>query len=492
MAERLARDPNLDACPDFSSEPFAPMRALLQGTGLTEEEAVTSLKDAWTEHNRQLRERWDREAEDRQAGADGAPQGQPAEGEQQQLQPEELPALQQEVDEERPEREKKTKAKLRAFNPDLSVASVLAPRPSSYALNKLANFEYCELWYFTQEGCEDAQRTHRTEADDSFGMSKMGELVTFRPVASVQASKRALQDESLTWEQFHYAHRSFVKHVLKSGWPDEHTQALVRFFIELENSPYIDREHGKRVVLTYQARVRRSWMDSMKDSDEAVFNIALINNDLMESISREILGSVTADLNRQLTITFLLSSSTRPPLPLLSATPATPAAPTTSLNHATPATPAAPATSVRHATPATPAAPATSPCLAKPAALGSPPTSPHHATPTEPTPNPLSPPPPPSLSPATPATPTAPTTPLHHPTPITPDAPATPATSATFASSATLAAPTFPVSSGPSCLTNTSLAVQTCYFATDTCYLHPCYNHLRSTLVMTPSPPPLS
>ncbi|GLB43099.1 hypothetical protein LshimejAT787_1205480 [Lyophyllum shimeji] len=205
MAERLTRDPNLDECPDFSLEPFAPMRALLRGTGLTKEDAVTSLKDAWTEHNRQLRERWDREAEDRQAGADGAPQGEPADGKQQQQQLEEPPAQQQEADEERPEKEKKTKSKLRAFDPDLSVASVLAPRPSSYALNKLANFEYCELWYFTQEGCEDAQRTHRTEADDSFGMSKIGELVTFRPVASVQASKRALQDESLTWEQFHYA-----------------------------------------------------------------------------------------------------------------------------------------------------------------------------------------------------------------------------------------------------------------------------------------------
>ncbi|GLB44038.1 hypothetical protein LshimejAT787_1502220 [Lyophyllum shimeji] len=399
MAERLARDPNLDVCPDFSSEPFAPMRALLQGTGLTEEEAVASLKDAWTEHNRQLRERWDREAEDRQAGADGAPQGQPAEGEQQLG---ELPAREQEADEERPEKEKKMKSKLRAFNPDLSVASVLAPRPSSYALNKLANFEYCELWYFTQEGCEDAQRTHRTEADDSFGMSKMGELVTFRPVASVQASKRALQDESLTWEQFHYAHRSFVKHVLKSGWPDEHTQALVRFFIELENSPYIDREHGKRVVLTYQARVRRSWMDSMKDSDEAVFNIALINNDLMESISREILGSVAADLNRQLTMTFPPSSSTHPPR---SATPATPAVPATLLHHATPT---APAMSALHTTSAAPASPATSSHLAEPAAPASPP-----------------PPPPPLFSPATPATPAAPATPLHHPTPA---APATPAT----------------------------------------------------------------
>ncbi|KAF8149509.1 hypothetical protein B0H34DRAFT_189792 [Crassisporium funariophilum] len=296
MAEHLARDPNLDVCPDFAAEPFEPMRALLRNNGLTEEAAITSLKDAWTEHNRQLRERWDREAEDRQAEAEATARRELAERERQQQEP---PVQQQEVDEERPDREKKMRSKLKAFNPEVSVANVLAPRPSSYALNKLSNFEYCELWYFTQEGCEEAQRTHRTEADDSFGMSKIGELVTLRPVASVQASKRALQDNNLSWEQFHYAHRSFVKYVIKTGWPDEHTQALVRFFIELENSPYIDREHGKQIVLTYQARVRRSWMDAMKDSDQMVFNIALINNDLMESISREIQCTVTADLNRQ-------------------------------------------------------------------------------------------------------------------------------------------------------------------------------------------------
>ncbi|KAF8156946.1 hypothetical protein B0H34DRAFT_630605, partial [Crassisporium funariophilum] len=146
------------------------------------------------------------------------------------------PAQQPEADKERPDREKKMKSKLRAFNPDLSMASVLAPRPSSYALNKLANFKYCELY-------------------------EIGELVTLRPVASVQASKRALQDNNITWEQFHYAHRSFVQYMLKAGWPAKHTQALVQFFIKLENSPYIDCKHVKQIVLTYQARVRCSWKD---------------------------------------------------------------------------------------------------------------------------------------------------------------------------------------------------------------------------------------
>ncbi|KAF5384248.1 hypothetical protein D9615_003417 [Tricholomella constricta] len=330
MAALLVRDPNLDICPDFDSEPFEPMRELLRNTGLTNQAAIDALRDAWVTRNNQLRDRWTQEAEARQALADAAalqeqeqppqppqPQPQPAPPQphpQPQHQPpqhqpdpqpphddqgEEGPQRELGADEDRPDRERRAKLKLRSFDPNLSVASVIVPRPSSYALNKLANFEYCELWYFTQEGCEDAQRSQRPEADDAFGMARIGEMVMLRPVASVQASKRAIPDADLSWEQFHYAQRSFVDYVLKAGWPEEHAQALVRFFVHLENSPYVNRENGKKILLTYQARVRRNWMDAMKQSDGPVFNIALINNELMETIARDIQSITTADLHRQ-------------------------------------------------------------------------------------------------------------------------------------------------------------------------------------------------
>ncbi|KAF5373263.1 hypothetical protein D9615_007475 [Tricholomella constricta] len=302
MAALLVRDPNLDICPDFDSEPFEPMRELMRNTGLTDEQAIDALREAWTTRNDQLRERWAHEAEARRARAEAEAQ-QPQDQVQQPPPP--PPAnIQPEGEEigageERTDRERRGKPKLRSFDPNLSVASVLVPRPSSYALNKLANFEYCELWYFTQEGCEDAQRSQRAEADDAFGMARVGEMVMLRPVASVQASKRVVQDADLTWEQFHYAQRSFVNYVLKADWPEEHAQALVWFFVHLENSAYINRENGKKILLSYQARVRRNWMDVMKQSDGPAFNIAIINNELMETISRELQSITTSDLHRQ-------------------------------------------------------------------------------------------------------------------------------------------------------------------------------------------------
>ncbi|KAF8172734.1 hypothetical protein BJ912DRAFT_1079837 [Pholiota molesta] len=299
MADRLEHDPNLDACPDFSSNHYEAMRALMRNNELTNEQAIEALTQAWTLQNQELRERWAHQVEQDQqeAEAQAAAQG----NEEQANVPHADPAqvAEPELANDNQEKDKKSKTKLRSFNPQRSVASVLAPRPSTYAVNKIANFEYVELWYFTREGCKEAQSTQRTETDDSLGMSRVGDLVAFRPVASVQASKRALQDADLTWEQFHYANRSFLKHIDSAGWPPEHVQALLQFFIHLESSSFLDREHGKQIVLTYQARVRRNWMDVMKDGNEEVFNIALLNSSLMESISNEIQSSATAEMQRQ-------------------------------------------------------------------------------------------------------------------------------------------------------------------------------------------------
>ncbi|KAG6904885.1 hypothetical protein DXG01_006458, partial [Tephrocybe rancida] len=284
----LMRDPNLDVCPDFSSAPFEPTRALMRATGMTDKEAVTSLQEAWTTHNDAEQDHWEQETEAWNSAAAQGDQGREGRQQQQQHQqpppePQQQQAEPQPADEELTECEHKARLKLRVFNPQMRVGNTLAPRPSSYAINKLSNFEYCELWYFSMEGCEDALR----------------ELVTLRPVASVQASKRVIQDEELSWEQFHYAHRGFIQQIIESGWPEEHTQALLRFFIEIENSPFVTRENGKKVLLVYAAHVRRDWMDLMKGGGD-VFNIALINDELLESVSREIQSKLTADLQHQM------------------------------------------------------------------------------------------------------------------------------------------------------------------------------------------------
>lgn len=67
-------------------------------------------------------------------------------------------------------------------------------------------------------------------------------------------------------------------------------QAFAQFFMALEVHTYRQREHGERALLIYQARVRREWHDQMK-LDKG-FNIAIINDDLLQGIYRELIDKL--------------------------------------------------------------------------------------------------------------------------------------------------------------------------------------------------------
>ena len=85
---------------------------------------------------------------------------------------------------------KKTKKKPKlqpGFDKNKIVSNFITPRPAAFALNKLENFEFVELWYFTDEGCLDASDTHRTVADEAFGLSKVDGFVALKPVASFRS-----------------------------------------------------------------------------------------------------------------------------------------------------------------------------------------------------------------------------------------------------------------------------------------------------------------
>ena len=68
------------------------------------------------------------------------------------------------------------------FDENTMVNNFIGPQPSAYALHHLADFEYAELWYFTQEGCADAMH-QRTQNEDSFGLTKVDDC--YVPVSQV-------------------------------------------------------------------------------------------------------------------------------------------------------------------------------------------------------------------------------------------------------------------------------------------------------------------
>ncbi|KAF8810965.1 hypothetical protein BYT27DRAFT_7253102 [Phlegmacium glaucopus] len=280
MDERLTHNPHLEVMPDHAGPHYNALRDVLTQNGMTIEQAVQALNDSWTQNHEERVQRWNQqEANDVNA----------AEELQRQLQQDdEQQAIQQpaERDVERPDLEKK-KPKMREFDDSAIIGNYIAPRPAQYALRRIEDFEYVELWYLTPEGCIDATQHQSTQNDDTFGLSKVDDMVTLKSVSSLKASKNVLPDTELSFRQMSMAKNTFIPLMTKYQWSEKAIGAFAQFFTQLELHPYRQRDFGERALIIYQARVRREWHDQLKLG--SAFNIGIINEDLLQSIYKELL-----------------------------------------------------------------------------------------------------------------------------------------------------------------------------------------------------------
>jgi hypothetical protein len=282
---RLERDPGLDICPDFASPHYGPLCNLLTNAGATEEEALTRLTESWNQENQVRREAWEHQVKEDQWVADKVDHLA------RELEQDELDTACCECENKRP--------KINDFDANSLVGSYITPRPSTYAINKLESFDYIKLFYFTREGCLDAQSNLCTEADDAYGLSKIGNFVSFRSISAVRASRNAIQDIDLTWAQMTYAKTSYLQHLGNAGWPKKHIDALAHCFIALEASSFHGCTHGEKILIIYQACIRRHWHDWLKQEGDGGFNIAIIDLGLLETISNEVWDAVHTENKRE-------------------------------------------------------------------------------------------------------------------------------------------------------------------------------------------------
>ena len=274
-------DPSNEVCPNFHDHFFEAIREqLVQASGDTEEEVIHRLVRSWTlDHDRRV-EAWN---EEQAAIARTEAEALQA----QRLQEEETRRLQEaEAEKERLDAEKK-KPKMNGFDNALPVSDTIIPRPAQYAIQKINNFDYVELWYFSPEGCKDASRNPQSIAEDAFGLTKVDDAIALRPLSAFKASRSALADHELSFPSFLRAKNSLLTHISKANWPQTHVDALSLFFWHLENHQIRNNSNiGDLAILHYASRVRQDWHDSLKR--EQGFNIGIINEILLHSISEEL------------------------------------------------------------------------------------------------------------------------------------------------------------------------------------------------------------
>jgi len=287
---RLATDPSTEVCPDFASDIYAPLRDDLQrGTAASNEDIVVRLVELWShEHNERMQQWNTQQAAAAQAADEAELQWQAQEAEAQRL-------AEQEAERERSEAEKK-KPKINDFDETKQIPSVLPPCPSQYALQKLCQFEYVELWYFSPDAYREAARESCSIAEDALGVTKKDDVLTLKPAMAVKALKNALLDHELPIADFFKAKNAFLQQATQAGWPAKHIDAISLFFWNLEVHPMRETPHSDEIILTYASRVRRQWHNNLKM--KTVGNISFINATLLQNIGFEVGARRQEDISR--------------------------------------------------------------------------------------------------------------------------------------------------------------------------------------------------
>ncbi|KAF8154174.1 hypothetical protein B0H34DRAFT_790381 [Crassisporium funariophilum] len=276
---RITQNPNMAESPDFDSAEFQEAYAPLATEQNTVENIINTLKAAWTRDNDAKKARLgDANVQERNAAAEAEEAAKEKE-------------LQETQEASHREKEKR-KPKLRNFTANKVVDSVSDTRPSPYAVHKLRQGEYVELYYFTQEACSEAERSEQTAAKDNITFTAVGDQLFMKPAAAYKAAKKVIRDEDLTFKQLTLAKTDMLRHMGQEEWPEQHIIALGIFFIKLECHRLRKQDGGDAVVLRYQAQVRREWTEALKStSDEDVFDISVINDTRLNQMYTEHLNA---------------------------------------------------------------------------------------------------------------------------------------------------------------------------------------------------------
>ena len=94
-----------------------------------------------------------------------------------------------------------------------------------------------------------------TQNDDTFGLTKVEDVVTLKSVSSLKASNNVIPDAELSFHQMSMAKNAFILLMTKYQWSEKAINAFAQLLTKLELHPYRQREFGERAPITYQAHV---------------------------------------------------------------------------------------------------------------------------------------------------------------------------------------------------------------------------------------------
>jgi hypothetical protein len=273
---RILLNPNLAVPPDFSTAFFAPSREVLLNDDRNEDQATHILLNFWQATNNLEKQKWNDQVANDRAEADEQRGQHDAAQLQQDLQ------AAQERDAAHREEVKRNRAKYIAV-PDRPVPAINPVIASNYATKKLGAGAYLELWYFTNEGLEDALNSHQSVDDSAMVLSNNPDGSTsWITATSSRGAGKVRSDKDLTMEDFCHAVTRIIPAMEDADWPPDRVQMFATFWGNVlthrfRSSP---KATDQKALLTYQDKQRRLWHMAIT-SPRGGYNLSIIDETIL-------------------------------------------------------------------------------------------------------------------------------------------------------------------------------------------------------------------
>ncbi|KAG0701938.1 hypothetical protein DFH29DRAFT_1049192 [Suillus ampliporus] len=274
---RIQNDPNLNVCPDYTSEDFVNTRAQLINENTTEEQVVQLLKNIWTANNRADKRLWQQQVND--DNEEQTHRNRLEEEEEERLNQERA----KEEEDARKEERKKNKHKYTPIQNGSRIPDDPAITPCSYVLRKLDKGEYVELWYFTNDGLDEAV-IKKTVDDDAMILSTLADGSTaWVSSASTRSARSVINDENLPFEEFCQACPRFLTALEEADWPRDRIRMMALFWRNLQVHRYRSLRDpiAQKTLLVYQSEQRRRWHVVAK-SAAGPYDLSEVNEKVLE------------------------------------------------------------------------------------------------------------------------------------------------------------------------------------------------------------------
>ncbi|KAG1717416.1 hypothetical protein EDB19DRAFT_1816144 [Suillus lakei] len=258
---RLPYDPSANVCPDFMDERYRAGRTVFVTPNISEVQAAATLRGIWVTTNDALCIQWQQQVvEDDRLRT-----------EQQRLAEEEeersFQAIRLEEETAQAEEKKKNRSKYHVLpecpRPTTTEDDIIV---SDFAMRKIDKGLYVEIYYWTNDGLDDALANYRTKDNDGM-VPTTGEdgSTTWIQAAATQPSAGVVPDHNLAPVDFAQAVPRMIASFEERGWPKQRVLMLARFWGALMIHRHWNSQDKslQKGLLLYQEEQRRAWHNTI-------------------------------------------------------------------------------------------------------------------------------------------------------------------------------------------------------------------------------------